>query len=253
MKSIDLEPRMSKPMVEHLGWDSEFFGYGVGAITASNNIKLTLESINAFFENSKNRLVYLFSEDPLLETSVENEKHTFFFADIKQTYYRNLLFEDPLLFGTGTVSPYGERYPNSQLIELALQSGIYSRFYLDPMFSKNKFVEMYSAWIKKSTNFEIADEVLVSRLAGNLAGVVTLKCEATTGSVGLIAVDAMQRNKGIGRELIYSAFLYFISKGLNYIKVVTQGRNLSAVNLYKKCGFELEKQLFVYHVWKASV
>lgn len=152
-------------------------------------------------------------------------------------------------FPTAAVESYDLSMPVVEFEDLALQSGEQSRFAVDPNIPRERFEALYRLWIQRSLRKEIADEVLVIREEERIAGMVTLACEGGWGDIGLIAVHRDCRGKHYGQQLVRSALAWFCDADMMGAQVVTQGTNLPACNLYRKCGF-IEKQVdFYYHFW----
>ena len=147
------------------------------------------------------------------------------------------------------ICSYPRSISSSELIELAIQSGEYSRFALDPRIPKNKFEKLYTLWINRAVAGEIAEEVLVIKESGEIIGFVTLSGLAKRASIGLIAVDRAYRGSGYGGSLIKSAIWWCGSRNLRLIQVRTQDSNTAACRFYRKCGFDVEKTEYLYHVW----
>jgi len=224
---------------EILQWDSDFFNFKVAKI--NNGVLLN----DAFFEKLHHenvQLAYYSSKNKLTETS--NEYYTFGLVDEKVTFLKEIE-QSPLIRNTES---YSEKYPDKQLINLAIESGIYSRFNVDPKIGKKKFEELYTQWIIKSVSKEIADDVLVYKTGGKIAGFVTIGQKNGRADIGIIAVDKDYRGKGIGKTLMKTAENFYFNK-LKLIQVVTQGDNLPAIKLYEGCGYKIEKVEFLYHLW----
>jgi ribosomal protein S18 acetylase RimI-like enzyme len=67
----------------------------------------------------------------------------------------------------------------------------------------------------------------------------------THGSVDLcaIAVEENARGRGIGRALLAHVEQTVVEAGLNEIRLHTAQSNLSALELFLKCGFRLEQRM----------
>lgn len=139
--------------------------------------------------------------------------------------------------------------PIADLEALAIQSGPYSRFSVDPKLPEEKFIELYKIWINRSLKKEIADEVLVIREGENVVGMVTLGEKDGKGDIGLIAVERDRRGRKYGEALVRAAQCWFIRRGYEFGQAVTQGGNIPACSLYKKCGYSVEKVEYFYHFW----
>lgn len=171
-------------------------------------------------------------------------------ADIKITFTSDLTSLDEASFiSTDVVTKHLKLLDYSDVESLAIQSGKYSRFSMDPNISQKQFVNLYKAWIRKSLNPNDADEVLVIRGGDRIVGMATLTDQNSRGTIGLIAVDREFRGNGLGEKLVRAAQINFISKGYEISQVVTQKMNYPACTLYRKCDYLVEKEEYFYHFW----
>jgi dTDP-4-amino-4,6-dideoxy-D-galactose acyltransferase len=221
--------------VESVPWDSEFFGFPVGKLSVDSNSSLSeiKKSIDGF------EVCYVFSAFPLENdiNTFQDEKVIFQIClnDLKQ------ITENPIVFGL--------QQDFEKLVPLALASGEFSRFRMDPKFALF-FERLYTEWLAKSLNRVIADEVLVYQKENRHAGFITFKRNTENVEIGLIAIDKDFRGQGIGSSLINAAFNYTSFDGFRHLTVATQRRNEGAINFYKKNGFTEVGSTFVYHLWK---
>jgi dTDP-4-amino-4,6-dideoxy-D-galactose acyltransferase len=111
---------------------------------------------------------------------------------------------------------------------------------------------MYETWLKKSVSREIADEVYVYMEDFNIYGFVTIKKNNQQATIGLIAVDSQKQKNGIGRKLIHAVEKWAIDQKLHKISVATQQQNIDACNFYKKMGFEIHDEEYIYHIWNKN-
>ena len=194
------------------------------------------------------RLAYCFI-DPEDKNSIEiieklsgklvDEKITFYSKSKKLENYEGYEF----------VKPYQHEDPSGKLIDLALQSGIYSRFKTDLNFNSNEFEKLYTEWIVKSVKRKIADVVFVSYNGYDETGFVTAETKNNRGIIGLIAVDGAERGKSIGKKLMDVTLDYFYGKNIEIVEVATQKANVGACRFYKAIGFEIKNIVNVYHLW----
>lgn len=226
-------------LIERVPWDSDFFGFEVG--------KFTVDKIFDFasFENEakKYRLVYIFS-DCILEG--ENLK----LVDKKVIFNQSI----PLSIGLSNYNKIESFNSNlhdlDQLINLTLQSGIYSRFYTDENFKSNEYKKLYTEWILNCINGKLSFDILISVSNSKILGFCTIsKKNNALADIGLVAVDKEARGKGLATELIYRAMQLAVNKSLKSIQVVTQLNNLPAVKLYTKTNFKVKKITNIYHYW----
>lgn len=168
-------------------------------------------------------------------------------VDYKITYLINLknlpVSADP------SVKSYADKNPSEALINLAYESGNFSRFRADPTLTEQQFKMIYKAWITNSVNHTVADDVLIISEANQLLGMVTVGEKNNRGDIGLLAVSETARGKNIGTRLVKAAQYYFIQKGFSQSQVVTQQTNVPACKLYEKCGYHIEKIEYFFHIW----
>jgi dTDP-4-amino-4,6-dideoxy-D-galactose acyltransferase len=151
---------------------------------------------------------------------------------------------DGLVFRSGDEKDLGPR-----LIDLARESGRYSRFRVDPRIDVSVFHSIYDAWLMRSLRREIADEVLVATHHEQDVGFVTVSRSGSCGTIGLLSVGESMRGRGLGRLLTRRAFEWSASTGCAKGRVVTQLANSAACAMYQAAGCVAEKSERVYHVW----
>jgi dTDP-4-amino-4,6-dideoxy-D-galactose acyltransferase len=231
-----------------LNWDSQFFGYKIAAIQA-NNLKLEdLKKIITKLKSQNVKLTYCFA-DPADELSNFSFKSVSgLLVDKKVTFFKEISETDNIT-GSQYIKSYNRDYVSDKLKSIALQSGKYSRFNVDPNFKNREFEKLYIEWISKSVQKEIANEVLVYYENGDEKGLITLGLKDNYGSIGLLAVDEKERGKSIGKKLVHSALKYFKKKKANTVEVVTQIENKGACGFYESLGFEVKSLVNIYHLW----
>ncbi len=231
-----------------LEWDTDFFGFRVAQFTLSNLEIERLEAILFDMRHDGVKLAYWPSDSHCL-TDIEAKDIGGYFVDKKTTFVIDL---DEIMIDdfneTAVVEPYNSTM-SVDIEDLAVQSGEYSRFVVDPNITKDKFIDLYTIWFNRSLRKEIADEVLVIREYMNIVGMITLGVKNGRGNIGLMVVDRSYRGRGYAEALLRASHRYFINRGYMYGQVVTQGKNIFACNLYKKCGYSIETVKYFYHFW----
>jgi dTDP-4-amino-4,6-dideoxy-D-galactose acyltransferase len=231
-----------------LDWDSQFFGYKIAAIQATNLNLDKLEKILIELRDQSVKLIYCFAGpgDEISNSSFKSVSGLL--VDEKVTFFKRISEADTFT-GSEFIKPYNLHYASEKLKSIALQSGIYSRFNIDPSFKNKEFEKLYLEWIEKSVQKEIAEEVLVYYDNEDEKGLITLGLKENSGSIGLLAVDENMRGKSIGKKLVQSALLYFKEKKADIVEVVTQTKNKSACGFYKSVGFKVKSLVNIYHLW----
>lgn len=227
-----------------LEWDTNFFGFGVCRVQPQPAI-----DVAAAVEEARHlgmQLAYWFvdpADSAAAAAAIEVDAQL---MDRKITYFLDLasvtLGEIDARIEKATVT-------TARLISLALQSGHYSRYKIDPRFSAEQFEKMYKMWVERSVSGAIAKDVIVFKEEGKELGFVTIGIKNGRANIGLIAVDADSRSKGIGAHLMNAALAKAKEWGVHEIDVVTQENNVGACRFYQQSGFVREKIEHIYHIW----
>jgi dTDP-4-amino-4,6-dideoxy-D-galactose acyltransferase len=234
-----------------LSWDSDFFGFIVARIMP---YRLTVSELKSMLDSLKNENVSLvyWASDPEDQESQEGARRLGgFLADRKVTYAIDLELgpQDLLVAAASRIEEYAEPTTTADLEHLAIQSGLFSRYNVDPRISKEQFERLYRHWIRKSVNRTLADTVFVAREGQRIVGMVTVVIKHGQGAIGLISVDERVRRKNIGVNLVRTAQRWAIESGCRHVQVVTQGDNIAGCRMYEKCGFHIKKIEYFYHFW----
>lgn len=231
-----------------LEWDTNFFGMKVARITDPS---LSIEKLaSTLTELRRNGFTFIYWPANREQNQHDIAKLGGLLVDLKTTFMIELsssTMDDSM--STDIVRPYSVSMQLKDLEALAVQSGQFSRFATDSRLPREKFIMLYKTWINRSLRQEIAKEVLVIEEGGHAVGMVTLTEKEGRGNIGLIAVDASSRGKKYGETLVRAAQKWFVKNGYKIGQVVTQGKNISACNLYIKCGYSVEKVEYYYHFW----
>ncbi|MBK8845447.1 MAG: GNAT family N-acetyltransferase [Bacteroidetes bacterium] len=227
-------------MIDIATWDSDFFNLRVGIVHPG---KFQLEK----FQQEKNNfdLIYISEHSGNAKMISEIERLNIKSLDVKLIYSKHVTVQ-PM---QENIMQYQLTYVNTKLHELSLESGIYSRFRNDPRMGYETFARMYTRWIERSVNREIADIIYIHGSHDAINGFVTVARNSDCCQIGLIAVDDTMRGKGVAQALIACCENYTTDQQLSYLKVATQLANKSACNLYTRCGFVIESSTNIYHYW----
>jgi RimJ/RimL family protein N-acetyltransferase len=125
-----------------------------------------------------------------------------------------------------------------------------TRFYADPNFPDERCDDLYATWIDRSLEGWAA-AVLVAERDGVPIGYCSVHLDeaASTGSIGLIAVEPTARRSGAGLELASGAVAWCAGRGARTMSVVTQGRNAAALRTFQRAGFLVASAELWFHKW----
>jgi dTDP-4-amino-4,6-dideoxy-D-galactose acyltransferase len=218
-------------------WDSAFFGYKVGKLEIKDNALIDA----AFIKASKHKLIYLFSKHPISKSQYIDIPNKV--ADIKLILEKKEINNQTIDSNLQWIPQLSDR-----LLNLAFQSGEYSRFKLDDQFKHKEFERMYTTWVTKA--IENKDGKVLGYYRDNLlVGFITLSKKNQSADIGLIAVDQEYRGKGIGKKLLEAADAFAVEKGLDKVLVNTQQANQSALNFYLNNCYKIIEKTYIYHIW----
>lgn len=240
---------MEKQNIKNLDWDTMFFGYKVAKLEGPLDATFLSASLQTLTTEGV-RIAYWFVEPTDDAANAAAKELGGVLVDEKITFARevnNDLSQPELNEWEAMVSYINRDY--LPVLDLALQSGEYSRFKSDPHFKNCEFERLYSEWIRKSVSGELAFEVLVFESEGKPSGLITLENRGEYGNIGLLSVDRVFRRQGIATKLVQEALIIFRNKGITVVKVPTQLQNEAACAFYQKLGFTEENSVNIYHFW----
>ncbi len=234
--------------IENREWDSRFFGYPVASASFGPALP-RLPDILAARDEARQaavRLLYLFLPpvDAALRSSIEQAG--FLPVGQKVEYARKVGMPPPMEPGPDIALC---RESSAPLEQLALESGSHSRFRLDPGFRNREFERLYGEWLASSLRGDQGKQVFVAGSAARPLGLVTLEPGPSAARIGLLAVDASQRGRGLGRRLVAEAERFCVRNRIAELQVATQSANRGACRFYETCGFGKSSETDVFHAW----
>lgn len=239
---------------EELPWDSGFFGLSIARAIPS---RLDVPTRDGMFDWCRSHAVdclYFLCAPDDTATTRHLDEGGFQLVGVRVTLAR------PARSGRGEVR--GHVRPAvagdiPDLRDIATSAHRDTRFHADSHFDAARCDELYATWIEKSVR-GYADQVLVAERDNAPVGYLTVHVArpnaepgpaGRTGRIGLFAVHERYRNQGVGRDLLRSAALKLDAEGVTETSVVTAGRNVAALSLYKGEGFRTIDVALWYHRW----
>lgn len=225
-------------IIKHLDWDSSFFNKKIGLLDLSNDFQYS-EIQNDY------DLIYVISKEEIA-VAIPNFKLSY--------------LENKIVFSKKTVQSRESTDANiflelndshkKEIYALAFESGKFSRFKLDPNFSRTEFEKLYKKWLDNSYAKEFADGVLIYKEQNFILGFVTYKVWDGYATIGLIGVCPKHQGKGIGKKLIQSVENELANIGVDELRIATQLQNEMACLFYKGLGYEIIENNILKHYWK---
>jgi len=240
-----MEKSSTPGFLEILPWDSELFGFPVAKLRPDWSDFMAPGALKACLSGLDIRLAYGFAPWGQNVSRKALDLAGGHLVDQKVVYRKAV----PL----GSVMPRViKAYVGGltdDLMDLAMASGAFSRYNLDPKVPPGVFQRLYGSWMQKSLSGELADEVFVSVDGQGLTSMVTVANRQDKAEIGLVAVAERARGRGLGRSLMRAVDKWALSQSLPYVHVVTQGANEPACRLYAGSGFDRVDEQAVYHLW----
>jgi dTDP-4-amino-4,6-dideoxy-D-galactose acyltransferase len=234
--------------VQHLPWDSQFFGFPIAQAIARTRDDVA--AADAWSHEQQIHCMYLLVAGASFETAAAAGCHAYTLRGIRVKCTRSDA-DDPA--ATAPVSPRIRAATGNdvdRLEAIAATSHDGTRFYSDPGFSRQDCVRLYKTWIRRSCE-GWADGVLVADEGTGATGYVTLhvRADGHCGDIGLLAVGVQARSAGVGLALVQAAVTWFHDRGVNRVTVTTQGDNPAALRTYQRAGFFISDVDLWFHKW----
>jgi dTDP-4-amino-4,6-dideoxy-D-galactose acyltransferase len=232
-------------IVDKVALDSDLFRLNIGSYKFRDTNEWNQEEVDKW------DLLYISTDPGNDRTNEFLLSRNIFLADKKTTYRLDLSEEKGRKTNTSRVHVYESSAIDQHVIDIGIQSSLYSRFMVDLRFPNEKAREMYRIWMRRSIDREIADEVFICKDHGDeVMGVITVSKNHQRVDIGILAVDQRYRGQQIGKELVQAVIDYSRNNGYSQVQVVTQGANIAACQFYESCGFKVNDVVNLYHYWR---
>jgi dTDP-4-amino-4,6-dideoxy-D-galactose acyltransferase len=232
----------------YLDWDSEFFGQRIARLTAARLTAGNLPAIDAWCRTEKIDCLYFLADSGDEETIRLAEDHGFRLVDIRVTMA--LKMSAWIADAGGAAGDSIRAFEPADLPVLKEMAGRLhrdSRFFSDSGFPESRSRKLFEKWLENSC-LRPTDRVFVAEDAGKAAGYITCHpVSPEAGQIELVAVDVPAQARGLGRALMRAALAWFAAGGMAEVTIVTQGRNVRALRLYERCGFQIRSLQLWYH------
>lgn len=228
-----------------LPWDSAFFGLCIARVPDGPLTERQASDILRWCVDNAVDCLYFLATPTDAETTHVAERHGFSLVDVRVTLER-----DAVEVRRGAVSEVRPASADDleSLRQIATTSHTDSRFYFDHRFPRERCDALYALWIEQSCAGAAGVTLVVDNGKGPTA-YLTCDLDGQVGQIGLMAVAAEARGRGVGRVLVEAGVSWCAERGANRMRVVTQGRNISAQALYQRCGFTTAGVGLWYHRW----
>jgi dTDP-4-amino-4,6-dideoxy-D-galactose acyltransferase len=233
-----------------LPWDTEFFGFRVGRLSSPRLTTASLNSALKWAKAERLRCAYFFADGECPSTLSLACEGGFKFVDVRMELSL-AAGPMPALPPEAMFRPAAAR-DLPAIAALSRIAHLDTRFFKDENFPAAKAAELYVEWIHR--DFKLHRVFTVPLTHEDIAGYITCEYDRTTkvGRIGLIAVTATRRRRGLGRALVAGALQWFWDSGCEEVRVVTQASNVAAQRAYQSLGFRTVNACATFHRWFQS-
>lgn len=126
-----------------------------------------------------------------------------------------------------------------------------NRFNADRSFANNLVRKMYSTWVSKSLDGELADQVFVFIEQSEPVGFITINLptnlQPKTGRVSLNAVHPQFQGRGIYGKLVDAACAWLKAEDVAFVEIKTQLPNLPVHRAWTNRGAHPSRVMHTFH------
>ncbi len=237
-------------LCEALPWDSEFFSLRIGRVRTDRLTDDTGRAIAEWAAAHRIDCLYFCADPSDAETLRVAPRYGFDLVDVRVT-----------LDGRSDGGPPSDQHRTAPHVRPAVEDDIDaleriareshrdSRFYRDGRFDRRRSDDLFALWIAKSVR-GWADVAFVAEIDDACVGYITgHRGESGASTIGLVGVAPAARRRGCGRALIAEIGAWLRSRGVDTVRVTTQGSNMPAVAFYQRTGFAIGAMGLWYHRW----
>jgi dTDP-4-amino-4,6-dideoxy-D-galactose acyltransferase len=234
--------------IEPLTWDSAWLGLRVGKLSAHRLSWAAWRAARREARREGYKLLY-WAVDPLDSISAKTAARAGLSpVDCRLTFEGASELADERR-GASVQRLAGEEQA-PQLRELALLSGGYSRFRLDPRISQDAYRRLYQQWLHNALTDPASAVLAEPDGADGYCGLLTLRpVDEYTAQIDLLAVAPAAQRQGVGQRLVRAALTTAGQWGCRRVLVSTQLANRPACRLYAAAGMRVQTAQLQYHVW----
>lgn len=238
-------------LYKKLKWDSDFFGVNIGYISC---LRLTLNierHIKKFIRKERIDLLEYLCNCHDRESVITSERNGYSFVDMRLTFEQFLHDNKKIQEREHYLVAKGRDSDIEKLKNIATDIYKHSRYYFDANFDRDKVIDFYRGWVEKAVCGQFDDYAYVLYCDKEPIGFCTIKkVRKNAAKIGLFGMSSEHMGEGLSKYLLNASLQKLKDEeGINYVEVVTQGRNYAAQRLYQRCGFVTKSTELWYHKW----
>ncbi|WP_121643526.1 GNAT family N-acetyltransferase [Bacillus vallismortis] len=134
------------------------------------------------------------------------------------------------------------------ICELARDSFAKSKYFQDPLLSREAANKIYQEWTRNNLNGRAAVNV-AAKYNGEIIGYIQGLSKGDECILDLMAVKPGVEGRRIGFHLLANVIEHLETQKHKTVTVGTQLHNVRAIRLFERMGFTAEQSYYDYHIW----
>lgn len=239
-------------LITPLTWDTKYWGKNIAYLSCLHLTESIWWQVSEFCSHKKIDLIEYLCNCHDSRSVIIAEKSGFHLVDIRITLSIKVSNQIPIEENNQFEFNIASQQDLNCIKNMSSDIYIDSRYYFDENFDREKAKQFYCEWAAKGVLGEFDDMCLCIYDKQQPIAFCTVKFDKLnqdTVQIGLFGVSQMYQGINCGKILLKHVLNFLHYKSIKNVFVVTQARNIQAINLYESCGFKVFKTQLWYHKW----
>jgi len=234
----------------HSALDTERFGFNIAKI---NDFDFPVVDILKALKSNNYKLIISKVKANDLQLISELERLGFELKDIQVTYKKDTSGISPFTKSANVKIRDAKLSDKDTLVNIAQKSfKDYGHYAADKKLDSKKCNEIYSDWIVRSFDKQVADNILVAEIDGQVAGFLSHKIYGSVtkyAAGGIGAIDPFYRNKSIFKEITVAGIDWARSNNCEWVEHNVLVTNYPVNRSFSNLGFRIQNSFVTFHKW----
>lgn len=234
----------------HSNLDTERFGFNIAKI---NEFDSPIVDILKSLKLNGYKLIISKVNANNLHLINELEKYGFELKDIQVTYKIETSDSLSLTQSANVMIRDAKLTDRNALFDIAQKSFKgYGHYAADKKLDAEKCNEIYSDWIVRSFDKQVADNILIAEIDGRVAGFLSHKIygsENKYAAGGIGAIDPVYRNRNIFQEITIAGINWARESNCKWVEHNVLITNYPVNRSFSNLGFRISNSFVTFHKW----
>lgn len=234
----------------HSKLDTERFGFNIAKINEFNYP--IFDMLKSLKSGGYNLIISKVNANNIKLIN-ELEQHGFEIKDIQVTYKFTLPNHSPFTPAVNAKIRNAELSDRNVLFDIAKKSfKDYGHYSADKRLDSEKCNEIYSDWIVRSFDKQVADNILIAEIDGRVAGFLSHKIYQSDNKYaagGIGAVDPDYRNKNVFQEITIAGINWARENNCEWVEHNVLITNYPVNRSFSGLGFKISNSFVTFHKW----